>query len=190
VKVLVLSPYPECITGTLERAGDTPILHNDSVGLDFLHRHGIDYGVSYGYRTIIREPVLSALSERLINLHIAYLPWNRGQDANLWSWLEDTPKGVSIHYIDAGVDTGDVLTQRETAFSDDETLATSYEKLRRDMEALFEETWPAIRDGKIRAKPQTGNGSVHRKKDSAAILNRLPLGWDTPVAMLKELDQR
>lgn len=186
----MLSPYPECVTGTIERAGDTALPHNDTVDLDFLHRRGIDFGVSYGYRMIIREPVLSAFAERLINLHIAYLPWNRGTDANLWSWLDDTPKGVSIHYIDAGVDTGDILIQRETGFTDTETLATSYEKLRRDMEALFDESWIAIRDGNIPAKPQTGRGSAHRKKDSAAILDSLPLGWNTPVAMLKSLYQQ
>lgn len=189
MKVLVLSPYPECITGTIERAGDTPVAHNDAFDVDFLRRHGIEYGVSYGYRTIIREPVLTALSQRLINLHIAHLPWNRGTDANLWSWLDDTPKGVSIHYVDAGVDTGDILVQRETPFTEIETLATSYEKLRRDMEALFDETWPDIRDGRLRAQPQSGNGSIHRKNDSASILDSLPLGWDTPVAMLKDMSQ-
>ena len=66
--------------------------------------------------------------------------------------LEATPAGVTIHYIDAGVDTGDVIAQREVALADDDTLATAYAKLQDAMAALFREQWPAIRAGTRRAR--------------------------------------
>ena len=52
-----------------------------------------------------------------------------GQDPNLWSFIEDTPKGVTIHEIDEGIDTGDIIFQKEIVLNSNETLASSYEKL-------------------------------------------------------------
>eukprot|EP00392_Amoebophrya_sp_AT5.2_P019205 g19951.t1 len=68
------------------------------------NQHAFDYCVSYGYRHIIRTPVIEGMFDRkrIINLHISYLPYNRGADPNLWSILERTPPGVTIHHIDEG----------------------------------------------------------------------------------------
>ncbi|MCL0081308.1 hypothetical protein M1N64_03665 [Peptococcaceae bacterium] len=49
---------------------------------------------------------------RAINLHISFLPWNRGADPNFWSFIENAPVGVSIHYLDEGIDTGDRKKQQ------------------------------------------------------------------------------
>lgn len=46
-----------------------------------------------------------------MNLHISYLPWNKGADPNFWSCIDGTPAGVTLHHIDAGVDTGDIIAQ-------------------------------------------------------------------------------
>ena len=65
----------------------------------------------------------------MINIHISMLPWNCGADPNFWSWFYATPKGVSIHCIDSGIDTGGLLTQAEIMFPAGETLRTSYDRL-------------------------------------------------------------
>src|SRR4051812_27787613 len=64
-----------------------------------------DFLVSYGYRHIIGADILAQFPRRAVNLHISYLPWNRGSDPNLWSLLDGTPTGVTIHYLEAGIDT-------------------------------------------------------------------------------------
>ena len=68
--------------------------------------NGIDFIVSYRYRHIISPEVINEIGGKVINLHISLLPWNRGADPNFWSWLEDTPKGVTIHYVDKGINIG------------------------------------------------------------------------------------
>ena len=141
--------------------------------------------VSYGYRHIIKKDVLDDYPNRVINLHIAFLPWNRGADPNLWSILEDTPSGVTIHYIDEGVDTGDIIAQRAVAFSDTDTLASSYQKLHIEIQKLFKEVWPEIRDGKNERTKQVGNGSMHRARDKEHIAALLSNGWDTQIALLR-----
>jgi methionyl-tRNA formyltransferase len=143
------------------------------------------FTVSHGYRRIIRPPALERLGGRVVNLHISLLPWNRGSDPNLWSILEDTPKGVSIHYVDAGIDTGDLIAQRAVELSDDDTLATSYARLQAAMADLFREQWPAIRAGTCARRPQAGPGTTHRSADRAAVEHLLVRGWDTPVRLLR-----
>jgi methionyl-tRNA formyltransferase len=141
--------------------------------------------VIHGYRLILRRPVLDRLPDRIVNLHISYLPYNRGADPNLWSVLEDTPAGVSIHYVDEGVDTGDLIAQQRLEFGDDETLASSYAALQAALFELFREHWPAIRDGRCERRPQTGPGTSHRTADRAAVEHLLTAGWDTPLGALR-----
>lgn len=164
---------------------DTVTHTSDPITVELLEHVAPDWVVSYGYRHIIRPPEISFLKERIVNLHISLLPWNRGADPNLWSWIDETPKGVSIHYVDKGIDTGDLIGQREVRFTGGETLAQTYVTLKQEVESLFRELWPAIREGRAPRMPQPVGGSFHRVADRAAIEHLLSLGWDTPVGQLQ-----
>ena len=190
MRVLVLSSYAERIAGTFARESDTVVIHESDVDPAFLAANAIDLVVSYGYPRILKPDVVAAYVGRIVNLHISLLPWNRGADPNFWSFFDSTPKGVTIHEIDEGVDTGALLVQREVRFAAGETLATSYEKLRRAVEALFDETWRDIKDGRYEARLQTGAGSYHRTRDKEAFMPSLPNGWETPVADVEALGRR
>lgn len=190
MRVLVLSPYAEPIAATFARENDTVVVHEGEVDPAFLAANAIDMIVSYGYPRILKRDVVAAYEGRIVNLHISLLPWNRGADPNFWSFFDSTPKGVTIHRIDEGMDTGALLAQREMRFAADETLATSYEKLRRALEALFDETWRDIKDGRCEARSQSGAGSYHRARDKEAIMQSLPNGWETPVADVEALGRR
>jgi methionyl-tRNA formyltransferase len=141
----------------------------------------IEFLISYGYRHTIDEAILHKFARRAVNLHLSYLPWNRGADPVLWSWLEDTPKGVSIHYIDVGSESGRLLAQREIEFEEDETLGGSEEKLAAAVEELFREIWPRIRDHRQQSFTQPPGGTHHTPRDRAAIEHLLIRGKDTPV---------
>ena len=67
---------------------------------------------SFGFRQIIKAEKLKIVGCPIINLHISYLPYNRGAHPSFWSFYEDTPSGVSIHLIDNGIDTGPILYQK------------------------------------------------------------------------------
>ncbi len=152
-----------------------------------------DWVVSYSYRHILGNDVLRMIPGKCVNLHISLLPYNRGADPNTWSFLEDTPKGVTIHLIDAGIDTGPTLVQREVAFEDTGvTLAESYQRLHAELRALFVENWPALRVGGIEPKAQACAGTFHRSAELAALKERLlgPQGWNVTVRLLKERFRR
>ncbi len=183
--VLVLGHNCTAITAIVKECGDTTAECSDHVDTVCLRDNKIDFIISYGYRHIIGKPVIDFLKDRIINLHISLLPWNRGADPNLWSFLEDTPKGVSIHYIDEGIDTGDIIVQKPITFErDGETLATTYQKLQDQMIQLFAESWPTIKQLRHGRYRQNGVGSYHRSSDKARYQHLLTEGWNTPINSL------
>jgi len=184
MRVLLLSPIPERLSPVLRKAGEDVVVHAAPLDAATVRGFAADFVVSHNYRHILRRDVLDLFPGRIVNLHISLLPYNRGADPNLWSFLEDTPKGVSIHHIDNGIDTGDLVVQRETTFMPGETLATSYEKLQAMIVRLFAETWGVLRAGLAPRRPQPPGGSTHRAKDKEPYLHLLTRGWDTPVERL------
>lgn len=137
--------------------------------------------VSYGYTHILDSDVLDWVGGDAINLHISLLPWNRGCDPNLWSILESTPSGVSIHFMDAGIDTGDLIAQREVSFTGEDTLRRCYDRLQAEIQKLFGECWPDIRSGRSLRTPQPRGGSFHLEADKDEFAHLLTQGWDTPI---------
>lgn len=150
-----------------------------------------DFAVSFGYRHILSEEILALLPSNAVNLHISLLPWNRGQHPNFWSIFDGTPTGVSIHLLDKGVDTGDLLAQREISLNHEkDTLSTSYWKLRAEVEALFKEIFKDLTEGKLSTSPQSGQGTVHRAHELTPWFEKLRLGWDTPIAEVRALGRQ
>jgi hypothetical protein len=185
VKILLLGPPRQELEDFLRTFDDDVSRTDKKLTKDSQLLEGVGWLVSYGYRHIIRQDVLDLLDQQAINLHISLLPWNRGADPNLWSFLDDTPKGVSIHLIDSGIDTGDIIAQREVANAPDDTLKTSYDRLCIEVEELFKSVWGEIRVGKCRTIRQSGEGSLHRKRDLELVKTLFEQkGWDTPVADL------
>lgn len=175
MKILFLSPHKHLIE-SIELYGDEVIQTIEPLTDEILE--GIDFIISYGYRHIIKKPILDKFKGRAINLHIGYLPWNRGADPNLWSFLEDTPKGVTIHYLDEGIDTGDIIARGFIDYDDNDTLRTTYQKLSEKIETLFREYWLLIRIVRAKSLPQL---TYHRSSDKNKYKHLLTKGWDTEV---------
>lgn len=130
--------------------------------------------------------MLSHYKDRIINVHASYLPWNRGSYPNLFSWVENTPKGVSIHHVNGGLDTGRIIVRSKVKFdgAPQTTLKSSYNALQDEAENLFDLTWHKIRLGVQGMEQNPKLGSYHNSKDAEPIIARLPNGWDTKVSDL------
>jgi methionyl-tRNA formyltransferase len=139
---------------------------------------GYDLVISYGYRHILKKEVIESSKAPIVNLHISYLPWNRGAHPNFWSFYECTPSGVSIHLIDEGVDTGAVIYQRYVNFDKEEdTFSKTYRKLIVEIEKLFRDNIDELISKKFIATPQRRKGSYH----SVANLPKEFIGWDSVI---------
>ena len=143
-----------------------------------------EFLVSHRYLHRVEPRVLSRFEGRAVNLHNALLPWNRGLDSILWSFVDGTPQGVTIHHMDAGIDTGDVIAQRRLQFAGSATLREVYARHAAEMVALFREHWPAIRRGGCPAVPQPAGGSRHFGHERTRIADRLTRGLNTTVSDL------
>lgn len=130
---------------------------------------GYDVVVSFGYGHILKSSVLATANRPVLNLHIAYLPWNRGAHPLFWAAYDGTPAGVTIHEIDFGVDTGPVCFQRKVVFDyQAETFSSAYQALIVNIEALFEEHADALLKGDYQSHPQEGAGSFRRVRELPA----------------------
>lgn len=178
MNVLFLGPWGP-VSDFLSNTEAVVKITEDKLSLETVIEGQFDFLVSYGYRHIIKKEILDLFPRRAINLHISYLPWNRGSDPNFWSVIDDTPKGVTIHLLDEGVDTGPILFQRRAVIDDTHTLKTSYEMLQTMIQLLFIEKWPLIREGNFISRPQS---TYHRSKDKEPLMALLTKGWDTPIS--------
>jgi methionyl-tRNA formyltransferase len=181
VNILLLGPRRERLVTFLASLGNDVNSTEEKIGPTSDIVQWAEYLISYGYRHILKKEVLDRFPQKAINLHISYLPWNRGADPNLWSFLEDSPKGVTIHYLDTGIDTGAILAQAAAPSTPDDTLRTMYERLSCAVEELFVQRWPDICSGRVKATPQSQGGSFHRLSDRRPYESLLHRGWDTPV---------
>jgi len=181
MNILLLGPYKKDFILFLKVQGDNVFHTNEKIDSKVLLESRYDFIISYGYRHIINKEVVQFYKDRIINLHISLLPWNRGADPNIWSFIDNTPKGVSIHYIDEEIDTGDIIEQKEVNIQNDETLATSYQKLSYEIENLFKVTWPLIKLGKNNRFNQTSGGTYHLSSEKKKYEKYLSNGWNTTV---------
>ncbi len=183
--ILFLGPDTSPLLNWLRKEEASVVQTDLKITPEYVKANDVTFIVSYGYRWKITKEVIDAVSGRAVNLHISYLPWNRGADPNFWSFIEDTPKGVTIHYVDEGFDTGDIIVQKRVEFNvETETLGTSYQTLNGEIQTLFKEHWASIKSGKCPRQPQTAQGTSHRTRDKEQLTHLLTDGWHTPVAVL------
>jgi methionyl-tRNA formyltransferase len=165
-----------------DRIFDGTSLHTAEVraGIEALQPY---LGLSVLFDYILKKELLALFPRGCLNLHPALLPYNRGQYPNVWSLVEGTPSGVTLHYTDEGIDTGDIVAQKEVAVGPTDTGETLYRKLERVSVELFKEVWPQVCSDQVSRTPQVREaGTYHRTRDVETIdeivLNRTYLARD------------
>ena len=128
-----------------------------------------DLYISFGYRKIIPKKILLRAKRPIINLHLSFLPFNRGAHPNFWSFIEDTPSGVSIHEIDNGIDTGPIIFQKKIKFNYKKnkniTFKSTYNILFKEVESLFAKNINKLISKNYKTYKQKNKFSIHKKKD-------------------------
>lgn len=129
-----------------------------------------DIGLSILFGYILKPDFINIFPSGIINLHPSFLPYNRGQYPNVWSIIDRTLSGATLHYIDQGIDTGDIIAQEKIEVEPVDTGESLYKKLEILCLDLFKKTWPLIRSKKIICKPQDRKmGTYHSSNDVSKI---------------------
>jgi methionyl-tRNA formyltransferase len=125
---------------------------------------------------------LDFLDYRAFNLHASFLPFNRGAHPVLWSILENTPFGISIHRIDEGLDTGPIFIQKRLEIvNDQQSIRTIYDYANQELVKLFCTTWAILRSGQYSLLEQKGCGTYHKSVQSKPFMELLDKSWDSSV---------
>ena len=184
MKILLLGPsleYQNELKNYLIKKGNSVFHSVEDIKLSEIITNNLDFLISFGYRKLIKSDILNYFKNNAINLHISFLPWNKGADPNLWSFLDNTPTGVSIHILDKKIDEGDILCQKYINININETLESSYKILNNNIIILFKENWFKIISHKIDPIKQDNRGTCHKKSDKEKYNHLLVNGWKTEI---------
>ena len=107
----------------------------------------VDLLVTHAFMKILPKEIFSAPKYGSINIHPSLLPKHRGPSPIYWV-LKNREKttGLTCHYIDEGIDTGDIISQRKIAVESHDTVSSIIEKQKLIIEELVEELIKHLQD--------------------------------------------
>ncbi|VGO12255.1 Phosphoribosylglycinamide formyltransferase [Pontiella desulfatans] len=118
--------------------------------LKILEEHNVDFIALAGFMRIVKDGLLNAFAGRMINIHPSLLPSFPGLDGGKQAFDYGVKfTGCTVHFVDAGVDTGAVINQRMIAIENDDTLETMMEKLHAQEHIAYPEALQWIAEGRI-----------------------------------------
>ncbi|MED3563592.1 phosphoribosylglycinamide formyltransferase [Bacillus xiapuensis] len=123
-----------------------------------LKRHGVELVILAGYMRLIGPTLLREYQGRIVNIHPSLLPAFPGKDAIGQALAAKAEwSGVTIHYVDEGMDTGPIIVQERVRLDENETR----ESLQNKIHAIEHKLYPAIIQVLL-----TQGGIVNGKKTS------------------------
>ena len=95
---------------------------NSKKAQEFIKQHKPDILVSAYFNQILKEDVIALPPQGVLNIHPGYLPAYRGVMGYFWALKnKEDCAGVSLHWIDAGIDTGALIAQRKISIKPNTT---------------------------------------------------------------------
>jgi methionyl-tRNA formyltransferase len=146
-----------------------------------------EFGIVVAYGKILPKTILDLPARGCINVHASLLPKYRGAAPIAWAIIHGEDRtGVTTMLMNEGLDTGDVLMQRELEIGGEETTGSLTSRLADLGASLLVETIRGVRDGSVRPVPQAGEtlyAPPLRKSDgridwskSAVVIHRFVRG--------------
>lgn len=179
-KIIFLGRSDSRILKFLKILGEDVSFEDKKVSAIELASHKFTHLISHGYRHIVPKDVLDLYGRLAINLHISLLPFNRGADPNFWSFVRNTPKGVSAHVMSEGLDEGDIIAQKQLELDPRiHTFKSSYNALDNAMVELFAKIWQDLRVGSFSTSKQPIGGGCEQEQGQRALyaISKRGLGY-------------
>ncbi len=105
-----------------------------------LREAGVEMVVLAGFMRVVKDPLLKAYPRRIINIHPSLLPKFPGLEA--WKQALEAGEqvtGCTVHYVDAGVDSGEIIVQREVPILPNDTPGTLHARIQQAEHELYPE---------------------------------------------------
>jgi methionyl-tRNA formyltransferase len=175
-----LKPQPSPVKSLALRLG-LPVLQperaRDEKFIAGLRALQPDLIIVVAYGQILPPAILDLPRHGCLNVHTSLLPKYRGAAPIQWAIANDeTETGVTIMKMDAGLDTGPIVSQRRTPIRPGDDSATLHDRLAQLGAELLVQTMPDYVAGKIQPRPQPAEGASHaakiKKEDGRIDWNR------------------
>ena len=142
-----------------------------------------DLIISAYYRKILPKNLIDIPKRGCINIHPSLLPNYRGPVPTAWAILKgEKVTGITIHKIDQGVDTGEILLQSKFKILKNETGYDLYIRAMKKGADLFIKNFDKIINNKIRSYPQSSGGSYYGK-----LKTKIFIDWRESAESIKNL---
>ena len=137
----------------------------DANSLQRLRQVAADLHVVVAYGQILPPELLAVPPMGTLNLHASLLPRHRGAAPIAWAILSgDSETGVTIMQMDAGLDTGPILTQESMPIGPDETTPSLEARLAERGAALLVRTVESLERGAITPRSQPADGATYARR--------------------------
>lgn len=122
---------------------ETLLNYAKKYNIDYLKHHSInsdefiekvksyacDLFVSMSFNQIFKTEIINLPKYKTINCHAGKLPFYRGRNILNWALINDEKEfGITVHYINEGIDTGDIILQKTYPISDRDSYKTLLER--------------------------------------------------------------
>lgn len=153
----------------IEASGVVPerVFYSESLDKEYtlsrLRAVGCDLAILAWWPYILKRKIIQIPHMGILNTHPSLLPYNRGKHYNFWTLVEDTPFGVTLHWVDEDVDAGDIAFQERIEKTWEDTGETLYYRAQREIVKLFQRKYVEIKRGNIpRIRQQHKQETFHR----------------------------
>lgn len=140
-----------------------------------LRKMQLDLIILAWWPDIIKKSLMEIPRLGCLNFHPSYLPYNRGKHYNFWTIVEGTTFGVTIHWVDEGIDSGDIAFQSTIEKTWEDTGETLYFKAQEEIIRLFKEKFTEIKSGNIPRIPQHFNKGTFHKGNELNMASKIKL---------------
>ena len=123
---------------------------NSDQALEVIEVFGSDILVSMSFNQIFRERIINLARMGIINCHAGMLPFYRGRNVLNWALINDEPYfGITVHYVDASIDTGDIIAQQKFPISDEDDFGTVSSRAHIGCAEVLVSALEQLRDGDV-----------------------------------------
>jgi len=142
-----------------------------------------DLFISAGYWGILPPLMLKIPKIAAVNFHASLLPRHCGKHPVFWTlWYGDEKTGVTLHHMDAGIDTGDIVYVKKVKVLPNDTVSTLYNRIMKASIPLVDRIIQDAMKGKVPKKPQPKKGYCY---NSNITERDLQLDFNQPAWLLE-----
>ena len=162
--------------GAVDRRGlplAAPADVNDPTFVERVDAEEPDFVLSFQAAQILRRPLIATGRVATLNLHFGPLPRYRGVAPIAWAVINgEAATGVTIHRINPGIDSGEIVRSAQVPIDDVDTGRSVYDKCTEAGIGLFREAWPEIRTGTFASRAQDSGEALYYNRHSIDFSRR------------------